>query len=115
MLFSSIPLVSSYSLLPQSNKNSCINKYKLDIQSCKALKLWENGSKYEEEIPLNSNIDNMYGENTGVLSNVTGKDEGEYKCVGHNGRAICSGCLFVEGKYYSEYFTLHLRSTFDTL
>ena len=115
MSFFSIPLVSSYSLPPQLNRKSCINKNKFDIQSCKALKLRENGSQYEEEIPLNSNIDNIYGDDTGVFSNVTGKDEGEYKCVGHNGSTICSGCLFVEGKYYSKYFTLHLRSTFDTL
>ena len=115
MSFSSIPLVSSYSLPPQSNTNTCINIYKLDIKSCKALKLRENGSQYEEEIPLNSYINYAYDDDTGVFSNVTGKDEGEYKCERSNGSTICSGCLFVEGKYYSEYFTLHLRSTFDTL
>ena len=69
----------------------------MDVQSCKVRKLWENGSQYEEQIILNSGIQYIDDDEVLVFSNVTGKDEGEYICVGIDGSVICSGCLFVYG------------------
>ena len=98
MSFSSIPIVSANLSPPAMNTISCTTLFFANIRSCKILKLRESGSQYEEELTLNSGI--LFIDYAGVLAfnNITGKDEGEYKCVGYNGREVCSGCLFVTGK-----------------
>ena len=65
-------------ILSLRNKIQCINPNEVDVQSCNVLKLWENGSQYEEQIILNSGIQYIDDDEVLVFSNVTGKDEGEY-------------------------------------
>ena len=81
----------------EGSRIPCKNHNEVDVQSCKVWKLWENGSQYEEQIILNSGIQYIDDDEVLVFSNVTGKDEGEYICVGIDGSVICSGCLFVYG------------------